>query len=108
MSLALASGFKAVTKFMSAPFLLGRYFTNDGETAYVEDESARLDSKATARAMQSAGAQGESLRYAYAISLCTAVMVLSIDPTTVHLVSPRSLVTAMLKMPDQLAHFFRL
>lgn len=95
---------------MSAPLLLGRYFTNDGETAYDEDESARLDSKATARAIHNAGAQGESLRYAYAISLCAAVMILSIDPTTVHLVAPRALpgVTAMLNMPVQLMHHFGL
>ena len=96
---------------MSAPFLLGRYFTNDGETAYDEDEVARLDSKATARAMQHAGVQGESLRYAYAVTLCAAVMVLSIDPATVHLSSPREFtgawVTAMLNMPVEIAHFLQ-
>jgi hypothetical protein len=107
---AMLSGFKALTKFMSAPFLLGRYFTNDGEAAYAEDESVRLDSKATARAMQSAGTQSESLRYAYAVTLCVAVMILSIDPTTVQLASPRAItgtwVTAMLNMPEQFAHLF--
>lgn len=94
---------------MSAPFLLGRYFTNDGETAYDEDEVARLDSKATARAMQHAGVQGESLRYAYAVTLCAAVMVLSIDPDTVQMTSPEEFtgawVTAMLDMPLELKHF---
>lgn len=97
---------------MSAPFLLGRYFTNDGQIAYDKDELTRLDTKATARAMQKAGAQGESLRYTYAITLCVAVMVLSIDPTTVHMPSPRvatgALVTAMLNMPDELAHFLHM
>ena len=104
----VSAGFKALTKFLSAPFLLGRYFTNDGKTAYNEDVSARLDSKATARAMQSAGAQSQSLRYAYASTLCLAVMALSIDPATVHVPSPPavtgSLVTAMLEAPDMLAH----
>lgn len=104
----IAAGFKALTKFLSAPLLSGRYFTNDGKTAYNEDEAARLDSKATARAMLNAGSQGNSLRYAYAITLCFAVMVLSIDPATLHFPSPRSLtgslVTAMLEAPDMLAH----
>lgn len=77
---SMHAGPKAVLKFLSAPLLLGRYFSADGSTTYVEDEEERLDSKSTERAMSQSRRRGTPLRVTFAASLCLAVLLLSLEP----------------------------
>lgn len=82
------TGPKAILKFLSAPMLLGRYFSADGSTTYVEDEGERLERKSTERAMCKSRRRGTPLRVTYAVSLCAAVLLLSLEPDALQALKP--------------------
>lgn len=68
--------------------LLGRYFSADGSTTYVEDEGERLERKSTERAMCKSRRRGTPLRVTYAVSLCAAVLLLSLEPDALQALKP--------------------
>jgi hypothetical protein len=83
------TGFKALSKFVTAPLRMRRYFSQDGDATYV-DESERLEGRAakqTARAMSSSRRRGAELQIMYATCLCICVLLLSVDPEAVHMLS---------------------
>lgn len=82
--IAYLTPLSALGRLATAPARLGRFFDSDGKPVYIQDERARMATKAAVRAINAARRLNSGLTMAYSLSVALCVLAVVLESGVQH------------------------